>query len=392
MRTSWIAVAAAVAGCLTGLGLTYLEVASVEDRFEASYVENVSDTQPEDNSQKGRAVVVGDQGFDFGTLEQDQSGTCTFKLRNESVMPLKVGLEGVSCGLCIQTELSDAEVPPGDEFEFDVNYTTHKDGPEFSEYAEVRTSDPKNPVIRFTITGYVTKMIRFSKREIVLGNISAGEDASANFRIFGFSDQPIEIVHHEFSDTQSAKFFQLELTPLELDDFKRESPRAKSAVQAKLSFTRGKPLGPLNQTLVITAKFGDETINGELTIRGTIVSDIMLIGGSDFISGQNLVKMRSIQSEVGHSTTLRIRVRGPFRDEVKLSVGEIDPADILKATLGEPTVVGKGYLYPLRIEVPPGAPSINRLGSQQGKVARVNIETTHPSAKQVPVYVSFAVD
>ena len=30
MRTSWIAVAAAVAGCLTGLGLTYLEVTSVE--------------------------------------------------------------------------------------------------------------------------------------------------------------------------------------------------------------------------------------------------------------------------------------------------------------------------------------------------------------------------
>lgn len=392
MRASWIVIATAAVGCLTGLGLTYYEVASYGDRFEASYVDENPGDAPTEAIVTAKAVVVGESVFDFGTLQKDEKGKCTFKVRNESVAPLVVDLEGVSCGLCIETELSHAEVPSGEEFEFVVNYTTHKDGPEFSEYVEMRTNDPDHNVIRFSITGYVTSSIRFSKREVDLGSISAAEDVSTEFRIYGYEDEPLEIVGREFTSERSADYFELELTPLELVDFQAEEPRAKSAVQAKLSMKRGKPIGPIKQVLMISARMGDKTSEAELMIHGSIVSDIVLIGGSDFVKDTNLLRLRSISSAVGHTTALRIRVRGPHRDEVKLTVGTIDPAEALTATIGEPTILKNGYLYPLEITIPKGSPSMNRLGSQQGKVGLINIETTHPSAKQVPIYVSFAVE
>ncbi len=391
MRTLWIAIATAVIGCSTGLALTYYEAATIEDQFDVSYGSHDADTSPDEVVPNAKVVVVGNETFDFGTLERNQTGTCTFTIRNESVATLSVGLEGVSCGLCIQTEFSDAEVPTGQEFSFDVDYTTHKEGPQFSEYVEMKTSDPVNPVIRFNITGYVTKRMRFSKREILLGDISAGEDVSSEFRIYGFDNEPMEIIGHEFSDTLSARFFKLELTPLEPEEYQEQEPRANSAYQATLRLTQGKPLGPLAQSVVIKARFGEHEGEGEIAIRGKIVSDILLIGGRDFLHGRSLVQLRTIDGTQGHDTTLRIRVRGPHRDQVKLSVGDIDPEGILTASIGEPTVVGSGYLYPLHIKIPPGSPSVNRLGSQQGKVGRINIETTHPSAKLVPVYVSFAV-
>ncbi|HJN07206.1 MAG: DUF1573 domain-containing protein [Pirellulaceae bacterium] len=392
MRTSWIVIATAALGCLIGLGLTCYETVRVGDRFEASYTDQDPNGSLQVPAVTPRAVVVGESTFDFGTLEKKQTGTCTFKIRNESVAPLTVDLEGVSCGLCITTELEQTDVPSGEEFEFKVNYTTHKDGPEFAEHVEMRTSDPENLVIRFTITGFVGQSIRFSRQEISLGSIAAGEDVSTDFRIYGYDDDPIEIVAQEFITKESAEHFSLELTPLELDEFKDEEPRAKSAVQARLTMTRGRPLGPVRQVLRTTAQMGDKSAAAEIVIQAIVVSDIVLIGGNNFNKESSLVQFRSILSTVDHSTTLQIRIRGPYRDDVKLSVGTIDPANVLTATIGEPTILGSGYLYPLTITIPKGAPPVNRLGSQQGKVGVVNIETTHPSAKQLPIYVSFAIE
>lgn len=393
MRTSWIVTAAAALGCLIGLGLTYYETVTVGDRFETSFSTlDPNEKSLPDASQLPRAVVMGESTFDFGTLERDQTGTCIFKIRNESHASLELDFEEVSCGLCIKTDFEHSDLPSSEELEIQVHYTTHKPGPEFAEYLEIQTSDPDNVIIRFDITGYVSQSISFSKREISLGSVAAGEDIFSNFRIYGFADDPIKIVAQEFISEQSAEYFSLELTPLELDEFKDEEPRATSAVQALLTMRQGRSLGPVKQVLRITAQMGDISATRELVIEGKIVGDIVLLGGRDFIKDRNLVQFRSILSTVDHSITLRIRIRGPYRESVKLSVGTIDPANVLIARIGEPTTLGNGYLYPLTITIPKGAPSINRLGSQQGRVGVINIETTHPTAKLVPIYVSFEIE
>ena len=243
MRTSWIVTATAVLGCLIGFGLTYYEAVNVGDRFEASFIDDDPGGEVVQFAGTGKAIVVGESVFDFGTLEKDQTGKCTFTVRNEGVEPLMLALEGVSCGLCIQTEFSHADLAYGKEYKLEVNYTTQKDGPDFSEYVEMRTSDPKNTVIRFNITGYVTKMIRFSKSEIALGSISAGEDASAEFRVYGFSDDPIKIVDHEFSGIQSSEYFKLELDAAGTRRVQRRSPPCEVGCPGKAEHDAWQAIG-----------------------------------------------------------------------------------------------------------------------------------------------------
>ena len=387
MRTSWIVIATAALGLMFGLGLTYLEMSRVGDRFA-----NATGTQGPEIERVPRVTVVGEREFDFGTLQKDRNGTCIFKIRNDGEGPLDLSFDGVSCGLCIHTTFEHAVLKHGEELVIEVNYTTHKEGPHFAEYLEVRTDDPDEPMIRFDITGYVTRSIRFSKREINLGNIATDEDVSTSFRIYGYTDHPIEITDKEFITKPSVDYFSLELTEMELDEFKDDEPRAKSAIQVKLKMAQGRPLGPIKQVLRVTAKLGERTTTAEIVIRATVVSDISLFGGRDFSKERSLVQFGSILGTVDHSTTLRIRIRGPFRDKVKLSIVSIDPENVMKATIGEPTVAGNGILYPLTISIPKGAPPINRLGSQQGRVGVIKIETTHPTAKHLPVYVSFAIE
>ncbi len=392
MRTSWIVIATVAFGSLLGLGLTYIEAVSVGDKFDNSYVDPNAAGSGEAAPKPSLAVITGDSTFDFGTLQKNKQGKCIFTIRNDGEGPLVLDLDGVSCGFCVQTDFKQADVAPGEDFSIKVTYITHKDDPEFAEYLEVRTNDLNNMVLRFEITGYVTQSIRFSRDAVNLGNVAADENASTTFRVYGYTDDPIEITSHEFVNEKSADYFSIELTHLELDQFKDDERRAKSAIQVQLNLSRGKQLGPVKQLLRITAKLGDKSATTEIIINATIVSDISLLGGPNFNKKLGLVQFGSILSTVDHKTTLRIRVRGPYRDDVKLSIASIDPANVIEATIGERIVVGKGFLYTITILIPKGSPTINRLGSQQGKVGVINIETTHPSAKQLPIYVSFAIE
>jgi len=43
------------------------------------------------------------------------------------------------------------------------------------------------------------------------------------------------------------------------------------------------------------------------------------------------------------------------------------------------------------VEVPKGSLTVNCLGAKQGDLGKILIGTTHPVAKEVPIYVRFAV-
>jgi hypothetical protein len=392
MRISRIAITTLVLGGLVCLALVAYEMYRYGRLVAQAQVDRTSITKNQEEKFLGTIVVVGESTFDFGTLELNQTGRRTFKIRNEGEEALEIHRGFISCGPCLKTTLSHSIVPSGDELEFAVTYATRKKEPEFSAYLELQTSDPDTPVLRFEITGFVAQPIRVSKEELSIGNITAGEEVSASFRIYGFEDEPIKIVHLEFTSEKTEDQFNLELTPLDIDQFRDQEPRAKSAVQAVVSMTPRDHLGTIIQVLRMTAQLSDRSIPLEVTIRATIVPDIVLVGGSLFLKEKNLLQLDSISNAVGHSTTLFIHVRGERRDEIKLSIGTIDPVAALKATIGEPKTAGKSYLYPLTITIPKGAPLVNRLGTEQGKIGIINIETTHPTVRTLPIYVGFSVE
>ncbi len=91
---------------------------------------------------------------------------------------------------------------------------------------------------------------------------------------------------------------------------------------------------------------------------------------------------------------MRILVKGPRREETKLTLQEVDPKDVLAVKLGEAQKINAGavYMYPLNIEIPAGSRLVNRMGTEQAKMGKIVIETTHPTMKTVPIRVKFAVE
>ena len=75
---------------------------------------------------------------------------------------------------------------------------------------------------------------------------------------------------------------------------------------------------------------------------------------------------------------MRILVKGPHRQDVKLTVQEVDPADVLNASLGEWQEINAGAvrMVPLEIEVRPGSRLINRMGSEQAKYGTIVMRGT----------------
>ena len=77
-----------------------------------------------------------------------------------------------------------------------------------------------------------------------------------------------------------------------------------------------------------------------------------------------------------------------------MTVGECDPAEYLSATIGEPKAIqdGKAYLYPVIVNVEKNAPAMNRLGGVGSSAGKIVLHTTHPTVKELTLFVRFAVE
>jgi hypothetical protein len=134
----------------------------------------------------------------------------------------------------------------------------------------------------------------------------------------------------------------------------------------------------------------------DIPIEGTIDSDISVVGrGWDAQYGR--LRIGEVSGSRGVKWDVSLILRGPLRHEVTIKPQSVDPS-WLKVTLGDKTDVSTGTgreggvtRIPLTIEIPPGTPPVNRLGSDQGKYGEIIFETTHPDVKQIRMYLQFVV-
>jgi hypothetical protein len=246
--------------------------------------------------------------------------------------------------------------------------------------------------VSLTVHGSVTDLVRLDPSDLVLSNVTAKEGASATVHLYGFAVKDLQVLSHEFTNQETASYFSLDWRPAAADEL-RTKPGATIGLTGTLTVKPGLPLGPINQTIQLKTNVA-EADKLELEISGSVVSDISIVGPSQFIEKHSVLMLGVIEHEQGAKATLRILVKGPHRRDVKLTVQEVDPADVLNVSLGAAQEINAGavYMYPLKIEVRPGSRLINRLGSDQAKFGKIVIETTHPTVKKVPINVKFAVE
>jgi len=404
MRLLLVVIFVVILGGSLGIAHTWSEFSGVEEQMELPANVQVGDggadsnaattsQQPADTTGTPRARIVGESSNDFGILERDATRSHSFVVRNDGDADLLVEKQGVSCGLCVQTTFARAIVKPGEEVTIPVTFQAHKPGPALNENLEVRTNDAAHEVIRFDLIAYISEAAGASVSELALGTISTDEGGAASFRVYGFVEQPLEIVECKFSEGDNQDYFEWEVGELTEEAVKAGQAHAKFGKEIKVTIKSGLPVGPLEQNFTIVARAG-KVVTINVPVSGRVTGDLSFLGGSRFSSDKSLLSLGRILAGEGGMAKLHLRVKGEHRDEVQVTVGECVPVEYLSATIGERKVIqdGKTYLYPVTVELDKSAPPMNRLGGVGSSVGKIVIHTTHPTAKEVTLHVRFAVE
>ena len=391
MRTVLIVIVSLAVGLGGGYGLTKSEFNGVEERF-AGRLTHQPKKEYEIVDEIAEVVLLNGDEFDFGSLQRHQARRHSFRIKNGGLAMLRLQYYGRSCGQCIATSFKGGEFARGETVEIEVEYRTAKPDEDYVHYVEFATNDETFPMLRLYVKGKVTERVRLSQTELQFDKVSASESKEEAFRVYGYFTDQLEVVSHKFTNPETADRFELEYTPLDVDTLDM-NPKPKAAMEVLVRVKEGMPVGQINQTVSLSMMAGEEVV-AHMHVEGEVASDFSLRGGRDFNGFRNLLKFGNVVGEVGASSTVHVFIRGPHRDRVELKVESVDPSEVLKVEIGEAQSVANGLVLrvPITLSIPPGAPVMNRGGSDQGNIAKIAIATTHPDAKQLMIYASFIVE
>jgi hypothetical protein len=337
-----------------------------------------------------RIVVVNGERFAFGTGQRNSAMEHTFVLRNDGNAPLSLRAGATSCK-CTLSELAANELAPGQSGDVKLEWTLKSETTKFFQTAEIMTNDSSRPVVVLSVSGSVVDLVRVDPTELVLSGISSSEPASTSFRLYGYVNEDLSVVEHTFANPETAAFFDVTFEDLPPDVVEIEAG-AKCGLLATVAVKPGLPLGPINQTIQLVTNI-EKAPSLEVALAGSVVSDISIVGAANFKSERNLLDLGVFPSSEGVKKTLRVLIKGPYRHDIQPDIKSVDPLEVLSVTRGEARKLNNGavYMYPLYVEVAAGAQPTNRLGSDQGKLGKIVLETDHPDARTINIYVKFAI-
>lgn len=385
---AWFAVAAV--GLIGGIALSRWEYTRETVNFgplqwdlDASAAVSIPTDVP-------RAAVVGRQEYDFGTMPHGSTGSHTFVIRNDGTRPLSLDIAETTCQCTVGT-LESGQVAPGDSTQVTLTWTAEEYDPDFRQSATLRTNDPRQPSILLSIAGRVSHAIRPRPSSLAFSDVSRTETRQASLRVYSYVDEPLVVRSIEFERAATAEHFEATVDPV-ADEQLPPDPNLTSGVHIAVRMLPGLPLGPVRQRMHIEFE-SPKTDPLVIPIQGQVVSDVSILSGPNFDRDLQLLRLGRIPQAQGKTVTLHVLVKGHHAEQIELAVGEVDPADVLKAELGPPRSVGEAgaLIYPLAVEVPPGSRPVSRLGSDQEKIGRVVLTMTHTDASELVLRVAFVV-
>ncbi len=392
MKATSVVIASIVLGAALGGGITW-------GHFRASpeLIIATPPSGPRPAMTQGQPKVLVDSHFhDFRSVEHDVTISHTFKLTNVGDQPLELEPGTTTCSRCTIAKLQKNRLAPGESTNVIVEYTPSQARPYFRQHASIKTNDPEHRLVELNIEGTVTSRFRVAPQVLVLSRFSAKETKTADIRIFDFASDDVSVENFGFTELDTARFFDAAVTPIPHDELRE--PEAKSGLRVHVTVKPGLPVGPVRQTIRLIVRTSEE--KGAHTIlvpiEGTVDSDISLVGrGWNASTGRLYVG--EVRSGSGAKRELYLMLRGPHRNDTTIQPVLVAP-EWLKVSLGEPRELTSGgsagggvTQIPLEIEIPPGMPTVNHLGSGQGKVAQVVLETTNPDVRQIRMDVQFII-
>jgi hypothetical protein len=395
MMKTWIVIgASAFLGLAAGLGATWLRLERSPCLLNPIREGGAISRQGLSGVPEAEAfpkVTVDSEIYDFGPMDQQTVGSHDFIFTNNGDAALELGGGESTCG-CTLGKLVDTRIEPGKSGKVTVEVRPKNRFGELREGVTVTTNDPNWPQVGLTITARVTAAVRADPPVLTLSSVTAGQAASASTHLWGYLPEPLEITGHRLAESSIKDQFEVSWQPASDDEVKEELD-ATGGFEAEVTVKPGLPPGPFRQTIFLDTNVKDHPAL-ELEVRGRVGGEISVVGAG-WNEENNVLNIGTISGRDGAERTLLIVVRGERRKEVKFKLAEVVPdlMEVDEAALGQITELTGGAVTQavLRIRVPPGTGPANHLGSEQGRLGRITIETNHPDVPRLNVYVRFAV-
>ena len=333
-----------------------------------------------------KVAIVNGERYDFGSMDRNGHGKHDWEIRNDGDAALTLETGQPSCGICIKVfTVGKPLLEPGERTEVHVEFEVKTSDTNFEQSGPLKTNDPNRPSVHLSIHGHVIDNVRLDRPDIHFSDLSASESASGSANMYSFREGDLKVEEHVFNNPKLGQFLDISFTPLTEAEIARE-PKAKAGLKVNIAVKPGMPQGDFNDTLTINTNQSPDAL--QLRIIGNIASDIMLMGQNVFREKQ-IVSLGAIPQKAGKKHTIYLLVKGPHRDDTKVTIDRVEPSTEFSATLGEPIRdTAKTIRYPIVIEVPPGAAPVTH---GEGSYAKVRITTTHPEIKELDLKVRYVV-
>jgi len=380
-----IVVAATLLGLAIGVGTATVKMSSAPWPGEVTYGPNP--LRPSVGVGVAK-VSIDNPHHEFGVMDVDDEGRHDFIFTNEGTGPLILAVDDTSCR-CTASKVHRGEVPPGESTKVSLKWTADEHIGKYRQTAKIRTNDPNNQMVELTVSGRIKAAVYAAPRQVDFPRLAVGETATAEAMLYCTLDETLEMGSFKLSDQDTAQYFDVELEPLETEQF-ADIEDVKSGYSLKVTVKPGLPLGPFTQTILIATGL-ESSPAVVVPVAGTLVSDISIVGrGWNRDAG---VLVLTVKSSQGLSRRFQLIVRGTHRNDVKFAPLATVP-DSLKITVGETRAVGEGAATqtPLTVEIPKGSPPCAYLGPRMKKFGEIVLKTNHPFTPELRIPVKIAIE
>jgi hypothetical protein len=342
-------------------------------------------------AERSQVEVLNGEHYVFGTMLRGQTKTRRFDVRNRGGKPLELELGETTCKCTFVTdgfnEEKKAVVQPGETLAIELSWKPIRYELGFHQSAELLTNDPERRKLLLSVGGNVNQVLRASPDELKVPNMVSDKGATLEGMLFcSLDDGEWKIIGERFEIEDTAHFFELEYGELTADEVSLE-PQAKSGKKVLIHIKPGYPIGPLRQMVNLTTDCDAEP-DLYFRIEGNVVSDISIVG-RHFDSVKNVYHMPAVDGVVGGESILQMIVKGENHADIEFEIDKIDPEGVMVVEFGEKSSSERITRIPLIIRIPPGTPSVSRLG-QLDDYAWIYIKTSH-DVKEVKLAVQMVV-
>ena len=345
--------------------------------FEASLEEDRPSAVP------GSVAEVQNASYEFGVLDPFMEQTHYFEIRNAGTEPLRLGEPESDMPYNTTLRLDRREVAPGETARLAFTFADSAERA-FRSVGTVPTSDPDNPLVRFTVKGKIAHRVQASARGVDFGGRALHES---------FSDKSVLVY------SKLWKQFELESVSSDFQDVVVQTRPATQAELQKHDALGGYVVevaipsfepkhGEFGATVTLAVQPPTERdgqpFNFQIPVRWKLYRPLAVYG--DAVNGYGVIDVGHVTKGYAASVTLNIKVRDIEKQLPNARV-EVTPSYV-RGTI-QPSKTGGEGSYVLQIHVPDDAPCGSHLRLEE--MGQVRLLSDHPRIGEERLKLRFAV-